>query len=61
MSGTDKKTMNLSDVQSEYLGCPNPYRNPPACKYDHRALVEYAKKWGSLSTICLLKKKRILL
>ena len=46
MNGTDKKTMNLSDIQSEYLGYPDPYRNPPACKYDHRALVENAKKVG---------------
>ena len=46
MSGIDKKTMNLADIQSEYLGFPNPYEDAPSCKYDHRALVAYAKKVG---------------
>ncbi len=38
--------MNLADIQSEYLGFPNPYEDAPSCKYDHRALVAYAKKVG---------------
>ncbi|MBQ7079068.1 MAG: hypothetical protein IJM92_05245 [Fibrobacter sp.] len=46
MSGTDKKNAKIADVQGAYLGFPNPYKAPPACKYDHRALVEYAKKIG---------------
>ena len=41
MSGIDKKTMNLADIQSEYLGFPNPYKDAPSCRYDHRALVAY--------------------
>lgn len=46
MSGIDKKTMNLADIQSEYLGFPNPYKDAPPCRYDHRALVAYAQKVG---------------
>lgn len=46
MSGIDKKTMNLADIQSEYLDFPNPYKDAPSCRYDHRALVAYAQKVG---------------
>ena len=46
MSGIEKKTMNLADIQSEYWGFPNPYKDAPSCRYDHRALVAYAQKVG---------------
>jgi len=38
--------MNFADIQSEYLGFPNPYKDAPSCRYDHRALVAYAQKVG---------------
>ncbi len=46
MSGIDKRTINLADIQSEYLGFPHPYKETPSCRYDHRALVAYAQKVG---------------
>ena len=49
-------TAQLNSVAEEYirdhgavptfLGFPNPYKDAPSCRYDHRALVAYAQKVG---------------
>ena len=40
------KFLEGEKLPPEYYFPPDPYRNPPECKYDLRALVQYARKNG---------------
>lgn len=61
MSGTEKKDVSLFDIHAAYLAYPDPYKDPPICKFDHHALACYAKEHGkSVSELSMEEKLKFL-